>query len=724
MKARSRSTTKRALPGASRSRLVRAALLTTLAIVATGCTGEPPWNVLVVTLDTTRADHLSCYGREDIQTPNYERLAAEGLLFEQAMTTAPITLPSHSTIFTGRYPLAHGVRDNGLFTLPESELTLAERFQELGYATGAVVASYPVTREFGIAQGFEFFDDHITVGLENFRGERTEPQRGVYFDERSAAQVNDAILPWLREHADEPFMAWIHYWDAHQPLIPPAPFDQLYAYDLYLGEIAFVDQSFGKILDFLEEAGIADRTLVVVVGDHGEGRKEHREDSHSMLVYDSTLHVPLIMKVPGIEGGRRLKSRVGTVDIVPTILDFFGLPIDDQIHGRSLAEWMRSGEEERDSRGLYYAETLSPRFSHGWGEMRALFDGSSKYIHGPRPELYDLNEDPRELNDLAPTQHEEAAEMKAALGAFIERRASSSSADAVQSVDAETRQRLAALGYLSSSGESPGTVKEELVEGGIAPQDRIHDITLMSQAKQLLDRKEYVQARERVLRLIELDPGNAFYRSLLASAYLGLGQVDEAASVIEEAEALVSVSDAAFLAVAQRVFASGNEERGLALARLLVNAHDSGYGRYLLGEMLLAQGEEEAGEQELEAALALDGGLLRARLSLAIQLAKRQQHEAATEHFEALLRRQPFSERGHYNYAVMLLGLTRYDEALDKLARAIQLNPSYWPAHLARLAIYVEQEQTEQADAALGVIERRCRKPQIVERARNMAGAA
>ncbi len=723
MTGRSRPTVARASRGVSSSRLAKAAFLMALAILASGCTREPPWNVLIVTLDTTRADHLACYGREDIKTPNFDRLAAEGLLFEQAMTTAPITLPSHSTIFTGRYPLAHGVRDNGLFTLPESEVTIAERFRDLGYATGAVVASYPVTREFGIAQGFDFFDDHITVGLENFRGERTEPQRGVYFDERSADQVNDAVLPWLREHADEPFMAWIHYWDAHQPLIPPSPFDQLYAYDLYLGEIAYVDQSFGKVLDFLEEAGIADRTLVVVVGDHGEGRKEHREDSHSMLVYNSTLHVPLIMKIPGIEGGRRLKSRVGTVDIVPTILEFFEQPIDDQIHGRSLADWIRSGEEERDSRGLYYAETLSPRFSHGWGEMRALFDGSSKYIHGPRPELFDLEADPRELNDLAPSQHEEAAEMKAALAAFIERRASSSSADAVQSVDAETRQRLAALGYLSSSGDAPGTVTEELIDGGIAPQDRIHDITLMSQAKQLLDRKEYVQARERVLRLIELDPGNAFYRSLLASAYLGLGQVDEAASVIEEAEELVSVSDSAFLAVAQRVFASGSQERGLALARLLIKAHDSGYGRYLLGEMLLATGEAEAGEKELEAALELDGNLLRARLSLAIQLAKRQEHEAATEHFEALLQSQPFSERGHYNYAVMLLGLTRYDEALEKLERAIQLNPSYWPAHLARLAIYVGQEETEQAATALDVIERRCRNPQIVKRARNMAGA-
>ncbi|MCG8457316.1 MAG: sulfatase, partial [Holophagales bacterium] len=321
--------------------VLRLAAIALLAHSIAGCDGPPPMNVLLVTLDTTRADRLGCYGRENAGTPNLDRLAAEGFLFENAFSTVPITLPSHATMFTGRYPLAHGVRDNGLFSLPESETTLAERLRERGYAAGAAVGCFPLARGFGIEQGFDFFDDHITLNVEDLRGRRVEAKRGVYFDERPSAQVNDALLPWLREHSDRPFFAWLHYWDPHQPHIPPPPFDQVYLHDLYQGEIAFADQSLGTVLRTLEELGVADRTLVVVVADHGEGLGDHREESHSMLAYNSTLRVPMIMRVPGLEGGHRLTRRVGTVDLLPTLLDLLGLEADDSVQGRSLAPWIR-----------------------------------------------------------------------------------------------------------------------------------------------------------------------------------------------------------------------------------------------------------------------------------------------------------------------------------------------------------------------------------------------
>ncbi len=688
-----------------------------------GCGSEPPFNVLVVTLDTTRADRLGCYGRENAGTPNLDQLAAEGFLFEHAYTTVPITLPSHSTLFTGRYPLAHGVRDNGLFRLPESETTLAERLQDLGYETAAGVGSFPLTRQFGIDQGFDFFDDHITVNVEDFRGRRVEPKRGVYFDERTSAQVNDVVLPWLRQRIDRPFFAWLHYWDPHQPLVPPAPFSQLYLHDLYQGEIAFADQSLGAVLRTLREAGVYDRTLIVIVGDHGEGLGEHKEETHSMLTYNSTLRVPLILKVPGLEGGERISRRVGTVDILPTLLEILELPADPDVQGRSLLPWMQNPDAAAvaDVREPHYAETLSPRLSHGWGELRTLFDGPLKYVHGPRPELYDLSEDPDELRDLGPERPDEMARMRRTLEAFLDSRASSSAGDAAQEVDPETRQRLAALGYLSGDGAAPDQVVEELREGGVAPQDRVRDVNLMSQSKQFIDRGDYLNASDLARRLIELDPGNAYYRGLLATALLGLGETEQAAKVVEEATSLASQNSAAFLGVAQRLFLAGDRERGLALARRVTEEHESPYGRYLLGEMLRALDDPVAAEAELRKAVELEPGFQKAALTLGVFLAESRRFEEAEAVFEELLKNHPIDERGHFNFAVLLLQTDRWDRALEHLDRSVQLAPTYWQAHLARLAVFVDRGQSDEARQTLRHLETHCRDPQILSRARSLA---
>lgn len=701
-------------------------LLLLLLTLFAGC-GEPPtWNVLVVTFDTTRPDFLGCYGKASARTPNLDRLATEGTLFLEAMSTAPITLPSHSTIFTGLYPIAHGVRDNGLFQLPPSRTTLAEVLKEAGYATAAAIGAFPLTRDFGLDQGFDLYDDHITVAAENFRGQRIDAQRGVFFDERPATQVNDAILPWLREAAPAgPFFAWIHYWDPHHPLHPPAPFDQLYRHDPYQGEIAYADHSLGTVLRELEKLGVYERTLIVIAGDHGEGRGEHNEDSHSLLAYNATLHVPLIMRVPGLEGGRRVAQRVGTVDVLPTVLDLLELPIPDKVQGRSLEPVIRAADREPASRGLYYAETLSPRLSHGWGELRALYEGAYKYIHGPRPELYDLEEDPGELHDLSTAQPEEAARMHQALAAFLERRASSNAADAVHEIDHETRQRLAALGYISSQSEAPGTVSEVLRSDGIPPQDRIGDVSLSSRVKQHMDQKDYLQAKELSLHLIDRDPDNAYYRGLLALSYLGLGQFENAARTVEEAESIVALNDGVFLNVATELFARGEYQRGLAITERVVAAHETAYGHYLLGEMYGALGRHDEKIAALTEALDIDPRYTRARLSLAIDHASRGETEEAEEDFQIILRQQPMNHRAHLNFAILLLKnkAGRWDEAVAHLERATELNPTYWQAYLALLAVHVERQEHDAAASLFARLEQRCQNPRILAQARAMMEA-
>ncbi len=241
-------------------RFLRAALV---LVVLTGCGDQPrPWNVVLFTFDTTRADFLGCYGKEGARTPHLDRLAATGFLFENAMASNPVTQAAHATLLTGVWPMTHGVRDNLLFRLPEERETLAEMLKARGYATGAAVGGFPLVKSFGSDQGFDFYDDELTTARLDHRG-RPVPRSHTWYDERPAGHVNDAILPWLRGRfgGERPFFAWLHYWDPHEPHIPPAPYDQLFAHDPYQGEIAYADRSLGALLEVLEEASELERTL-------------------------------------------------------------------------------------------------------------------------------------------------------------------------------------------------------------------------------------------------------------------------------------------------------------------------------------------------------------------------------------------------------------------------------------------------------------------------------
>jgi arylsulfatase A-like enzyme/predicted Zn-dependent protease len=689
-----------------------------------GCGRGQRWNVLVVTLDTTRADYLGCYGRQSARTPHFDRLAAEGFLFEHAVSAAPITLPSHSTIFTGTYPPVHGVRDNGLFQLPGGVTTLAEILKGEGYATAAAVGSYPLSHEFGIAQGFDLYDDHITINAEDPAGHRKAAPKNLYFDERSAVQVNDAILPWLREHLDRPFFAWIHYWDAHHPHIPPEPYSQLYPQDLYQGEIAFVDNSFGTILRALDEGGALERTLIVIVGDHGEGRGEHFEDTHSMLAYDSTLHVPLILKVPGMAGGRRIGGRVGTVDILPTLLDLLGIGRrPEEIQGRSFLSQMRAPDSAATGREVHYAEALSPRLSYGWGELRALYRGNLKYIHGPRPELFDLEADPRELQNLAPGRPTEAAQLKQDLEVFLARQPKHQADDAVKAQDAEVRQRLAALGYISGGGDAPENIQEKLLDGGVPPQERIGDNSLASFAKQLLANGDFLRAKDSAEQLISRDPDNAFYRGILAQSWLGLGDAERAAAVLEQPSQGFAQNDATFVDVARELWSRDLRQRGRALIEGYLRNRPTADGLYVHAEMLGELGDLAGQESDLRQAIGLQPKHGSARLSLAILLAGTSRRAEGETLLAGLLADFPLNARYHFNYAVVLLEPaepSRQELAIGHFERAIHLNPSYWKAYLQLLALRLERGESEQAGTLQRQLEARCTELEVIQQARNL----
>lgn len=678
-----------------------------------GIDGESRWNVLLVTFDTTRADRIGCYGNERIQTPTLDGLAADGVRFARALSAVPITAPSHSTILTGRYPIAHGVRDNGLFVLGDDQLTLAEILGAEGYATAGAIGAFPVTAQFGFAQGFELFDDHLTGGFENYLGERAVPKDRLFFDERRAAQVNEALLPWFSEQAadpDRPFFAWVHYFDPHQPFEPAPPYDQLYADRLYDGEIAYADSRLGFLLDHLESLGELDRTLVIMTADHGEGLGEHGELTHAVLAYNSTLHVPLIIRPPvgasspgTVTPGTVVDDWVGTVDIVPTVLELLGVERPEGIQGRSLVPLWQS--EASESARRRYAENLSPRLSHGWGELRVLFDGPMKYIHGPRPELYDLDADPSELHDLHAERPEEARRLRSILEQFIERNAVVG-ASQVETLDEEVRKRLESLGYLHSASSGGETLVEALIDEGAPPQERVGDINDMSAAKHLLFEGRSADAIHYTTKLVAASPEDPLYLELHASALSDLGRLDEAWEALEQLRGLGAASDYLVYRLASAAFESGDPQRAVERLQEHLEGSPKARGWWLLARFQRSLGETEAAHSALDRALEIDPGFAPARVDLGIRLARAGELDSAEREMRRAIEDGPYYAKAFYNYGTLNLNVGRYAEAVGHFRRAIALSPRYLEAHLALVATHLDAGDPEQAEAAFRELER------------------
>lgn len=691
----------------SLKRVPAAALLAIpLLVAAVGCHKDRPWNVLLVTFDTTRADRIGCYGNARIQTPTLDRLAADGIRFAQAMTAVPITAPSHTTILTGVYPPAHGVRDNGLFVLAPENLTLAEMLHDAGYATAAAVGAFPVTSQFGLDQGFDLFDDHVTGLVEDYLGRRTTPKDRLFFDERRAAQVNEAVMPWLTDHADQPFFVWVHYFDAHQPFEPPPPFDQMYANDLYNGEIAYADSRLGFLLDHLRKLGVLDRTLVVMTADHGEGLGEHNELTHAVLAYSATVHVPLIIRPPAgtAPAGVVVDSRVGTVDIVPTILDLLGLESPIDVQGRSLTPLWRT-EHAPPPHPLQYAENLSPSLTHGWGELRVLFDDDLKYIHGPRPELYDLSNDPGELHDLSAQRPDDVSRLHGELDDLLQTISVTGASTAID-LEPEDRQRLEALGYLHNAAAPTGPITEVLRDGGIAPQDRVGDVNDLSAAKHLLFSGRTNDALTYTERLMRDDPHSPLYLELHATALMELGRLGEAYAVVDRLLQVGQVSEPLLLQLTARQFEAGDPQAAVDSLRQHVETHPTAPGEWVLASLLTRLGEPAEAESALARALEIDPHFARARVDFAVNLASAGETTSAEAQFLIALQDAPYDAKALYNYGTFVLRDGRFEEAAGLFERAIALAPRYLKAHLALVAAHLAADRRTEAEQALVVLRR------------------
>ncbi len=411
--------------------LIPKLLLSGVFFFTTSCSpSSKDWNVLLITLDTTRADRIGCYGYGKARTPNLDRLSQEGVKFENAYCQVPLTLPSHCTILTGTYPLYHGVRNNGNYKLSEKVETLAEVLRAKGWRTSAFIASFSLDSRFGLDQGFEVYDDDM--GEERIK---------TFLSERRAEKVYEEFRKWYRSKGEGKWFSWVHFYDPHLPYDPPEPWRSEIE-DRYDGEIAYMDEYVGRLVE--EIKGEEGKTLIVIVGDHGESLGEHGERDHGIFLYEVSMKVPFIMVAKNkFPKNKVIKSNVRLIDVVPTILDFLNLEKLEISHGESLLPYVL-GRKKKDL--TFFMETVYPKESFNWAELKGVLEGEWKYIFVPREELYNIRMDPHEINNIFEKERKIAEQLKNLMVEMEKKYASGISGKRVLSREEE--EKLRSLGYI------------------------------------------------------------------------------------------------------------------------------------------------------------------------------------------------------------------------------------------------------------------------------------
>lgn len=500
-------------------------------------------NLLLVSFDTTRADHIGCYGYTAGSTPIVDELARRGVLFETCISPTPITLPSHASLLTGLHPFSHGARNNGTHYLAADVPTLAERLSEQGFATGAVVSAFVLDSRFGLDQGFDRYDDDLSggVGVTAFEGETAA--------EDSVARA----IRWLDERRNERWFLWLHLFDPHADYRAPEPFAAQFPEAPYDGEIAYADAQLGALLGRLHDRGELGETLIVITADHGEALGEHGETTHGVFVYDATTRVPLILSHPSLEAGLRVPAVVSLIDVLPTVLELLGVPPIGDCDGRSLAS-VALGAETDLAPVPAYSETQFPYYNYGWADLRSLRDEEHRYIRAPRPELYLLGEDPGETRNQAARSPAIAARYESLLDALLPETERDTRASEPDELDPDVRAALAALGY--SFSNDPGAEGAERPD----PKDRIRALLAQQTAEGYLLAGRRAESEAAYRAVLATNPAAITARNALADLLAAGGKNAEALELHRGSLGLPGVTVRNFLIVAEL-------ERGLGLER-------------------------------------------------------------------------------------------------------------------------------------------------------------
>jgi arylsulfatase A-like enzyme/Tfp pilus assembly protein PilF len=632
-------------------------------------------NVILVTLDTTRADRLGCYGFRNIETPTLDLFASRGVRFERCYAQTPLTLPSHTTLMTGTLPLFHGVRDNGGFVVPAPLVTMAELFKERGYATGAFIAAYVLDSKWGLDQGFDTYFDKFDLGKFKHISLGTV--------QRPANEVMAEALPWLERNRGGKFFAWIHLYDAHSPYEPPPPYDKLYPHHPYLGEIAFVDSQLRRLWELVTANGLERNTVIVVAGDHGESLGEHAEQAHGFFIYQGAIHVPLIFVTPyaGLRG--KVASEVaGLSDVLPTICEIAGFPVPPQVQGHSLAPAFAG--RRREAPGPAYSETYYPRFHYGWSDLKAVQDERYKLILAPVPELYDVVADPREEKNLVYLDKPAYARLSAEAEAFIRKSGENAYETDLSKVDEETREKLSALGYVGSFTDPSKLAGKRLAD----PKDKIVVFNELSRARELGMNGKPDEGIGIIRKIIASDPD-------VTDAYFTLGNIYFQTQKYRQAidhfkQVLGRKPDDTFAAInitlAYEGMGAFADAEKFLLEYMAKGVVDPQF-YFMLGNMSFLQKRYDKAVPYFEKCISLNAESAGAHNMLAAIAILRRDAASAERHIGEALRINPKLANAHYNQAQVFEEQGRPREAEAEYLRELQITPKHFKAmyNLSRL---------------------------------------
>ncbi|MCU1269912.1 MAG: hypothetical protein JWN74_1206 [Acidobacteriaceae bacterium] len=617
--------------------VVSAPLLLSMVLISGVMAQKPPSrpasrpNVLLVTIDTLRSDYLHCYGYPQIETPSIDSLAAAGIRFEQAYTPVPITLPSHTVILTGTYPMMSGMHDFSGNNLNPAQATLATILRARGYDTGAVIAAAVLDRRFGLNRGFDFYYDHFNFGRLS--------EGNLDFMERPANEVVDQALKWLAKPRKGPFFLWVHLYDPHHPYNPPPPFNQLYKENLYAGEIAFADTQLARLLAYLKQHSAYDHTVVVLSGDHGEGLGEHGEKTHGFFTYNSTLHVPLIIK-PSVNikfNNRLVKSGVSLVDLMPTVLGLLNIPIPPKVQGKNLDKMVLHGDDMEPS--PLYSETYLPRIHFNWSELRGLSAKNYHFIDAPKPELYDISSDPGELHNLYVDKNAVSSEMRSQLTATVRHYTADHELAQKSTLDPQLADRLRSLGYTAFAAGDDSPVSDRQLPD---PKDRIQVYETVTEAIDDSQHGKYQDSIEKLKTTLVTEHDSVPIHYLLGLNYY---RTKDFANSVTEFKRALELSPNYMLAV------------------------------FNLGLANAALGDDVEASKYLKRTLELDPTNFGAAFDLGVTYLHQNMIPASTEAFRQSVTINPDFAPGYKALGEMLVYEGKVDEGLKELRKAVRLEP-------------------------------------------------
>ena len=671
-------------------------------------------SILLITLDTTRADRIGAYGYKNARTPALDGLAKDGVLFERAISPAPLTLPVHASLFTGLYPPEHGLRTNGYGKLPETLNTLPRILADEGYDTGAFVASFVLDQKFGLKEGFQEYDDDLS---------KAAPTQDAIHRFRDGRLVVDSALEWLKQPHENPFFCWVHLYDPHFPYEPhAAEFGDDFADSLYDGEIAYADQQVARLLEFLKAHP---NTVVVVVGDHGESLGEHSELQHGYTLYDSTQHVPLIVKgVPGAVPGTRVASTVSLVDLLPTLTELLGISTPSEISGRSFLSGLKG--QSIESR-VVYGGTDDPFLQNRWSPLRSLTTDDWRYIRTTRPELYDLKADPQELKNLAGDDPERVLEFEQQLG-DLESSLISGEAGEVQLSDAE-QKALSSLGYVGGASREAIPAENNLPDvkdmlpfnaatqvgidlldkGQLAEAEQVlRKVVTESPAEHLSSRLYLGAALERLGRAPEAE---AIYKSALevrpddfgthfhlGTLYADQGQLEQAMVAFEKCIELEPEATEPLFNLGLARFKAGDTDSAARLYQAVLQIDPMFPGAWVaLGTLRSQEGRSTEAISAYQSELKINPESIEANVNLGVQLGSEQRFEESRQYLTTAVKLAPERVDALFNLGVCEEMLKNYAEAEKHLREAVRLQPEATPLKVALGNVLVKAGNSAEA---------------------------